>query len=98
LPKTSKSAVLALRISSEEQDAIKEAADARGQNVSEYVRALVKTAANPSVPRGHRTAVTAAATNLASEGVDRVEWVQGPSPLQGTSPQSITMTTPRLGR
>ena len=98
MPKTTKSAVLALRISSEEQDAIKEAADAHGQNVSEYVRDLVRSTVSPVVSRGHRSAVTSAATNLASEGADRVEWVLGSPTLQGTSPQSITMSTPRLSR
>ena len=96
MPKTNKSAVLALRISSEEQDAIKEAADAHGQNVSEYVRDLVRAKVSPVASQGHRSAVTSAAANLASD--DRVEWVQGSPSLRGTSPQSITMSTPRLGR
>lgn len=97
MTKRTKTAVLALRISNEEQDRIKEAADARGQNVSEYVRGVVMATVSPGTRRGHKVASTSAATNLAEAG-DHVTWQVPVQQAITVSDQSITVSKPRLPR
>lgn len=98
MPRTTKSSVLTLRISPEEQDRLRAAAEAQGVSVSEYVRSKVpsKPPAQPAPPVTGTTARRGTATTgtVVDDDGRSAQWTTGPGNSQ-TLTVRVTQHAPK---
>lgn len=95
MPRTAKSSVLTLRISPEEQDRLRAAAQAQGVSVSEYLRSRVpdKSISQPAPPvtgAGPRVGTSSAGSISGADGPG-AQWVSG---LANSQTLSIRVSHP----